>query len=111
MLPREKRLSKEKDFKRVYQKGSFFSLGEFSINFLPNKTHVSRLGFVISKKVAAKATARNKIKRKFQAAAHSLYANLPSGYDVVVTVKHGAEKLEFSEIEKGVKKAFERIGG
>lgn len=109
MLKKENRLVAERDFKRVYQKGSFFSLGQFSVNFIPNKMSVSRLGFVVSKKVAAKATIRNKIKRKFREAARLLYADLPRGYDVVVTIKNVTENIDYAKIKNDVQAAFKRI--
>lgn len=109
MLSSEKRLRDTRDFKRVYQKGSFFGSSLFSLNFLPNRRPVSRLGMVISKKVEPKAVKRNRLKRQFREAAAKLYAKLPAGYDVVVNIKPKAAGASFSEIEKEVEQAFARI--
>lgn len=100
MLPKDKRLRDTRDFKRVYQKGSFFSVSTFSINFLPNRSQITRLGVVISKKTEAKATKRNLLKRRFREAAQKLYGTLPSGYDVVITIKEKAKSADFAQIEK-----------
>jgi ribonuclease P protein component len=109
MLSREKRLLSTRDFKRVYHRGSFFGTSLFSLNFLPNRTQNSRLGFVISKKVEPKAVKRNLIKRRFRAAAARLYDSLPSGYDVVVNIKPKAKEVEFKAIEQEIKNAFTKI--
>lgn len=109
MLPREKRLTNTRDYKRVYQKGSFFSAKLCNINFIVNKTSKSRLGIVVNKKVSLKATVRNKIKRRFREVSRTFYDILPSGYDVVVTLKPGADKADFKEIENEIKLVFEKV--
>lgn len=109
MLPREKRLRAERDIRRVYQKGSFFSLRPFNINYVPNRLGFTRLAFVINKKVAKKAVDRNKVKRLFREAFRQLYATLPSGYDVVVGIKREALKIKLEEIATEAKKVAERI--
>lgn len=110
MLPREKRVRNERDFKRIYQKGSFFSVGSFSVNYLPNRMSLSRLGIVVSKKTEPKATDRNRAKRRFREAARRLYDVLPAGYDVIVTVKKSGRGKNFTEIEKEISEAFKKIG-
>jgi ribonuclease P protein component len=109
VLPKEKRIRSSRDFKRVYSRGSFFSVGTAAINFLPNRMSISRLGIVVSKKVEQKAVLRNKLKRQFREAASKLYGTLPAGYDVVVTVKADPRKIQFSEIEKKVEEAFGKL--
>jgi ribonuclease P protein component len=110
MLPREKRITNTRDYQRVYQKGSFFSARLANINLIPNRSTMTRLGIVVTKKVAAKATERNLIKRRFREAARTLYDLLPAGYDIVVTIKGGSQKADFAEIEKELKEAFTKVG-
>jgi ribonuclease P protein component len=110
MLPKEKRLRSEKDIKRVYQKGSFFSLRSFNINYLPNRLGMTRLAFVINKKVAKKAVERNSVKRLFREAFRQLYGTIPSGYDVVVGIKRESLGLKLTEITDEAKKAVGKIG-
>lgn len=109
MLPREKRLTDTRDFKRVYQKGSFFKARLANANFLPNRMSVARLGIVVGKKISLKATVRNKVKRRFREVSKKLYDLLPAGYDVILTVKSGAEKAEFAEIEKELKEVLSGV--
>ena len=110
MLTREKRILSARDFKRIYQKGSFLGSDLFTINVLANRTQNTRLGFVISKKVEASAVKRNLLKRQFRAITSNLYELLPSGYDVVVNIKPKAAVVEFSEIEKELRVAFGKVG-
>jgi ribonuclease P protein component len=110
MLSREKRIRDTRDFKRIYQKGSFLGSDLFTINILPNRTENSRLGFVISKKVEPKAVKRNLLKRRFRAVSSNLYGQLPSGYDVVVNIKPKAAVAEISAIEAELKSAFGKVG-
>lgn len=104
MLPKEKRISLEKDFKRAYQKGSFFATPLFHVNYLVNNLGFSRLGIVISKKIEPKSVKRNQIKRKFREASRQLYDLLPKGYDFVINVKKSALDADFSEIKQELEK-------
>jgi ribonuclease P protein component len=106
MLPREKRLTNERDYKRVYQKGSFFSVGFFNLKTVKNNLPYSRIGVVVTKKAAPKATDRNKIKRQIREAARKFYDILPAGFDVVITVAKGGGKPEYAQIEEALKKVF-----
>lgn len=110
MLESEKRLKNSRDFKRVYQKGSFFSVHLFSLNSLLNRSSFTRVGIVVNKKVAKKAVDRNRVKRQFREATRHFYGVLPKGYDVIITIKAPALAATFQEIERAVKGAFERVG-
>lgn len=109
MLPKEKRLRNTRDFKRVYQKGSFFSVELFSINFMPNRQGSSRLGIVVTKKVEPKSTRRNQVKRKFREAARGLYEKIPAGFDVIITIKAPAKEADFEKIRGELEKVTGRI--
>jgi len=110
MFPKERRIRNSKEFKRIYQRGSFFGGDLLSINFLANRLSFSRLGIVVNRKIEPKATKRNKIKRRFREAARKLYEGLPAGYDIIITIKKPAIDAEFSKIEHEVKEVFEKLG-
>lgn len=110
MLPKNQRLTSEQDFKRVYQKGSFFSVGPFAINYLQNRMPFSRVGIVVTKKFSKKATERNLTKRRFREVAHEIYAKIPVGFDVIIVIRDGAKKLEFKEIQSQLSASVPRIG-
>lgn len=111
MLSREKRLVKNRDFERVYQKGKRVGAETFNLNFVPNRTSISRIGVVVGKKFSKKAVERNKAKRIFREAVRDIYGNIIPGLDIVIFVK-GANnttvKLEIVKVE--LKKAIEKGG-
>jgi ribonuclease P protein component len=109
MLPREKRLANPRDFKRVYQKGSFFSAGIFNAKYLPNKLDFTRIGIVVSKKISKKATERNKIKRLFREAFRALHQEVPTGLDIVVNVNPNAQGLDLIKITAKTKESLGKI--
>lgn len=109
MLPKERRIRNSRDYKRVYQRGSFFADGFFSINFLPNRLSFSRLGIVVNRKIDLRATVRNKIKRRFREASKNIYNLLPKGYDIVITIKKPAKEIDFIQIETSLKDALKKI--
>ncbi len=85
-------LRRADDFFVVYRRGYKWSGQGVLIYYLKkSKTNRRRLAVVISKKVDAKATARNLCRRRIWAAIRKI--NLPLfGYDLVVVVKQGFVK-------------------
>ena len=62
-LPKDSRLRKPAEFKRVYNKGKRLS-GEFmTVFFMPSDTEFQRLGITASKKAVGNAVMRNRSKR------------------------------------------------
>lgn len=110
MLPKEKRVRNSREFKRIYQKGSFFSVDMATVHFLPNRMPFSRVGIVVNKKVEAMATKRNKLKRQFREVSKKFYNDIPPGYDVIVTIKKAASGVNFLEIEKTLKESLKKVG-
>jgi ribonuclease P protein component len=86
MLPKENRLTRSRDFDRLYRKGQRIKIGELLIFYQPNRFSVTRLGFVVSKKVAAKASRRNYLKRVLRAAFAALPSSLKISYDMIVSI-------------------------
>lgn len=89
MLPKANRLSSERDFKRVYQKGQKFSGSFFYGKLLANHAGNPRFGIVISAKVSKSAVVRNKIKRQIRAGIKTAISNSKlaiSNYDVIISV-------------------------
>lgn len=112
MLPKEFRLTGERNFKRVYQKGEFWQGKFLKIISLPSRFSSPRFGFVISTKALALASGRNLLKRKLRHKALEYLkeaAGAPS-FDVIVLAKRGIKKEEFTaiiaELEQWLKKSF-----
>ncbi len=84
MLPKNNRLIKDKDYKKVYRIGRSFKSQFFNFKFVPNNTEFTRIGFIVSKKVASLVTSRNKIKRRIREAVRLILPQIKPGFDIVI---------------------------
>lgn len=87
MLPRERRITDNKQFRKVFRKGRRISSPSYVINTLENRSLISRIGIIVGKKYSKKATERNKAKRVIREAVKILYPTLRDGMDIVISVK------------------------
>lgn len=62
-LPKENRLRKPREFRRVYEKGKRFEGRFVTVFILPSENGFQRLGVTASKKISNKAHDRNRAKR------------------------------------------------
>lgn len=62
-LPKENRLRKPGEFRRVYENGKRFEGRFVTVFILPSETAVQRVGITASKKISNKAHDRNRAKR------------------------------------------------
>lgn len=100
MLSRNHRLRRKKDFEKVYKKGKSLRQGFLFLKFLSNDSEVSRIGIVVSKKVALRATVRNLIKRRIRAAIKELIPDMKRGQDIVISALAGIDKTtDFKKIK------------
>lgn len=60
---------------------------------MKNNMDVSRFGFVVSKNIDKRATARNRIKRVLRERVRTLLPNLPTGKDVIIIARTKDEKI------------------
>ena len=108
MLHRSFRLQKQ-DIARIYKKGRSFREDFLFCRILANRASNSRFAVVIPKSVAAKATDRNRLKRK----THTILAELIkisiplNYYDIMLTYKAVPDEVK---IEPVLKHIFQKIG-
>jgi len=111
MLPREKRLTKNRDFERVYQKGKRLNGESFNLIFLKKNTGPTRVGIVVGKKFSKKATDRNRQKRIYKEAVADLCRTLEDGLDLVIFLKKtNKDSQNKTEAEKSLVEAFIKAG-
>lgn len=84
MLSRNYRLRK-KEVERLFKKGQFKKGANFTIKYLKNRAGHFRVAIVIPKKVIAKATDRNRLKRKI---AETLNEQQLGAIDICLTLKN-----------------------
>ena len=107
MLAKKLKLSAEE----FPQRGTLCFKGErLSLKKASNKRGYSRLGVVVSKKVSAKATVRNWVKRVVYDFMRIHWVDIPKGVDLLVAVSGhiietspDTKKALCDELEKGLK--------
>jgi len=108
MLPKQNRVSKEKEFDAFFglgfarKYGRNYSSQYLILKFYENRLAVSRFGFVVSNKVDNRATERNRIKRQLREAVHSELKNLKKTVDAIIVVKPAIKALKNEQIRAEV---------
>ena len=94
MLGAANRLRTRRDIDRVYKKGSYGSgEGFISLKAAPGHAELSRAVIVVSKKVDKRAVVRNTIRRRLAASLAGIWATVPTGYDIVISVHRDTREL------------------
>jgi len=105
MLPLKHRLKKKKDFAKVYKKGKGFKQDFLFLKAVENGLENTRIGIVVSAKVAKKAVDRNLIKRRLREIMRKRIEGIKPGLDIVIiTLKDIRGKTSFQAIEEVVDK-------
>ncbi len=110
MLKREFRLTNNKDFQTIYRRGRYNSTALFSVNVLPNRSPVTKIGIVVNKKVSKRAHERNRIKRRVREIIREAYPRIRPGLGIVITAKTNSFGAEYKIIEKDILGSFKRLG-
>jgi ribonuclease P protein component len=104
VLPKENRLTKRKDFQRVFQRGKGIKENSLALKWVRNNLKVSRFAFIVSQKVSKKAVLRNKLRRKLREKARLDLPKLQKGLDAIIIVSPGAEKKGGKELAENLNK-------
>ena len=83
MLKKEYRLLKETKF----NKEGLYASPFFVLKLAKNEKSFNRFGFVVSKKIDKRATARNRIKRQIRVCIEDNFAKIRPGYDMLFILK------------------------
>jgi len=100
MFSKQHRLKRDRDFKRVYQKGASVFDAACGLKFEKNSLKVSRFAVVVGTKVSKSAVQRNRLRRQYREVIKAHMEKLPDGYDIVFLVGKDAMELEFFEKER-----------
>jgi ribonuclease P protein component len=87
-LNRALRLRKSSDFQRVRQQRRSISSRLLALAWRSNDRAQVRIGFVVSKRISKRAVDRNHIKRLLSEAIKPMLANIPDGWDIVISAKY-----------------------
>ncbi|MEI8143338.1 MAG: ribonuclease P protein component [Candidatus Berkelbacteria bacterium] len=87
MLKKINRLSKDRDFSKVFKRARSFHGENLTLKIVSNTGRPSRFGFVVSNKINKRATRRNALKRRLRAIMIDQIKVLGNGFDAIVLVK------------------------
>jgi len=92
-FPRDRRLLKPDEYRRVFNDGLRSADGRFLVLASPNNLDHARLGLAVSKKNCRRAVDRNRIKRLIR---ESFRCNqhLMKGLDLVVVTRQGIDQAD-----------------
>jgi ribonuclease P protein component len=109
MLKKISRLTKDKEFERVFKKGKSGYNDLFSVRALANGLPYSRYGIIVSLKVHKKATERNKIKRRIREAAKAFDNIIAVSQDIVIVCRPSLVNIKQKEIKESLRSIFFRL--
>ncbi len=102
MLPQAHRLSKQKDFDGVWERGRTAQDDYLKIRLVANHQKQTRFGLIIAVKTAKQATVRNRLRRQLNSALRLRLKKIKPGQDVVLTVKSKLVGASYQELEVGL---------
>lgn len=111
MLKRPLRLGKN-DLETLLVRGKTFGLSLFNLRVLAERAGQSRFGFVVSAKVATRASSRNLLKRRARSVIQkwSDQRALKEGFWAVFIFKKEAEGVKMDELEREMVEALRKVG-
>ena len=114
MLPRAARLKRSRDFQAVYKRRASWASAHMVLYVRfrgPRESAESRLGFVISKKVAKRAHDRNRLKRRLREISRlSLLPHVLRPYDALVVARTAATDADFAALQSELTGLAHRAG-
>lgn len=100
MLSKEYRLTKQKDFEKVFKRGKSYSYSFLKLKIIKNNLSTSRFGFVVSLKISKKAAVRNRIRRQLNEIARLELKQIKAGFDIVILTQKEIFGKKYLEIEQ-----------
>jgi ribonuclease P protein component len=107
---RASRLTKADEFRRVFSRSKISQDRHFRVLCRPNNLERARLGLAVSKKVCARATGRNRLKRLIRESFRNHQESLAAqgGIDIVVLPKQGAASMCNTTLRNALDKHWAR---
>jgi ribonuclease P protein component len=108
-LPKEMRLCRGAEFRRVFAYGRRKTNRLLTLYYLRNDGGARRVGLVVSRRVG-KAVERNKVRRRLQEILRQRWDELKDGRDLVLVVRKDARNAGFRQLAKAVEDVVARAG-
>ena len=107
--PKSRRLLRAREFRAVLERARRLRSAGFTVSYADNGLGYPRLGVTVSRRVASRATARNRIKRIAREAFRAFQDRLPAADIVVLAAKPAAEDGN-QALRRDLDQLFERMG-
>lgn len=109
-FPKQNRLLRSSDFRRVYDQGTRFTCSLFTAFCLSqDRSFGPRVGFTLPRALG-KATRRNRMKRRIREAVRLRLARIAPRWDIVINPRRAVYAAQWSFIEKEVERLVSRCG-
>lgn len=108
MLPKKHRLTKKKDFGRVFKQGKHYQQDFISLKINKNNLEFSRFGFIVGLKISKKAVVRNKIRRRLSEIIRLKFKQISSGFDIVILTQPEIIGKSYQETEESLVVLFRK---
>ena len=102
-------LTKNYEFKRLYNKGKSAASKYVVVYYARNNSAVNRLGITVSTKLGG-AVKRNRIRRRLKEIYRLNEFTLRKGYNIVLVARHGSRDANWKELESSVVYLFKKLG-
>ena len=110
MLKKQFRLTKKKDFDRLFQAGSQKYYGnKLAIRLANNDLSYNRFGFMISRRLCRLAVGRNLIRRRLAALIKQDYPKLQPGHDMVILLLTKQSTIKSADLQEELTEAWKRL--
>lgn len=110
MVDRVHRVRLRSDFERVRRSGRRVGDILLRMRWAQNEESTTRFGFVVGRRVAARAHDRNRVRRRLRELARRFIPLLPEGQDIVFSAQTGAADASYWELEEAMLKLLRRAG-
>ena len=104
----ERRLRRRRDFTQIFSGGRRLTTQVVTFVVHPNGVSYPRLGLAVPRRVARRAVARNRLKRRIRES-FRLHAEHLGGVDVVVLVHRGAQTMDSAGFCGVLARQWERV--
>lgn len=109
MLPKPKRLHKQRDYMKMAVKGRPIFGPLFTLRIIPMKSSVAKIGFITSTKVMKLAVDRNRVKRRMREVARLLYEEFPAEMAYAFILKPEIKAATFDLLQSEVRRIIGKI--
>ena len=107
-IKREQRLRRKSDFEALRKRGISRTHPLLVLRAIPNALPYARFGFIVSRRVAAHAVDRNRVRRRLREIARG--APVKSGWDLLFIARRDAATTDFHSLRRAAHELERRAG-